>query len=184
MVDAVGRSGCEPTHRDLFAAAALALTAPHAPVAFEARKARARLRRAGVDPEKGGPTSNLVEAFFGTLGPEADPDELWRRIAEIRTHAEAAQAYAAALRGGMRTALVDQFLDACSSEDRRPLEQALSHPSAARMIHVIHQPVEACICCRKRYALPRAEIARLREYGVARARNCCGHIMVCDGGVS
>jgi hypothetical protein len=183
VVDVVGRTGCDPAYLDLFAAAVLALTASNPSVAFEARQARARLRRAGIDLEKFVPAPSLLESFLGTLGPEANPDELWRGISEVSTHAEAAQAYVAALVGGTRTALVDQFLNACAPEDRRPLEQALSNPGVAQLIYVTHEPVEICTGCRKRYALPRAEIARLREYGVARARNCCGNIIVCDGAI-
>lgn len=138
-----------------------------------ARSARGSLLRAGADLERPAPDGSWVKPFLDRMEKAGSLDEAWEAARRIRTWREEARLYVEALAAGVPSGGYEGFLRQ-AGQDAGALEQAFAGGQARRRVKVLSAWSSACC----NIQLPKLELSRLRQYGVARAANCCQKVLV------
>lgn len=177
LVDVLPRNAQTDELREDFAAVILTLLSIET-TSQNARRARARLIRFGVDLNCAPPGDHFAygpRAVFDFHGPF---DDLWNDVQSVRTLGEQAATYLGALQTRAASCLCPDLAASCPDEWPVMLE-ALSSERARGRILSLSTWSEACPRCNS--VLPRAELNKLRQHCVATARNCCDRIIVFGG---
>jgi hypothetical protein len=142
------------------------------------RHARARLLTLHYDLAGGCPSPPLAQGFQSVLIQTTTFAELWARVQSIRTFSEQAGAYLCALDAGHPSKGYEDLM-AEALEEHGELEDAFRSEQARSQLLVLKQWSDACPRCH--IALPTGERSRLRSQSVARAKNCCGRVLIWPG---
>jgi len=142
------------------------------------RITRARLLRLGYPLSKELPSSEHVQGFQSVLIPLHSFAEVWAEVQIVRTFAEQIRAYLAALKTGQPSTDYSDLSKAVP-EEWPVLRDAITSHNKAERILVLDQWSTACP--RHHRTLPGIEVSKLRNVGIATARNCCDRVLVYPG---
>jgi hypothetical protein len=162
--------------RQSIAAAALALNDSNSDI--EARNARARIRRIGIDLAGPVPSSAKIEGFLSRLQGRYSLAEKWDRIQRARTLDEQRRAYLCSLEAGRPADGYDD-LPKVAPQQWPDLAAALADKGMRRRVHVIEQPFAVCPKCFVN--LPTAEYFALKATGIA--KGCCHEVLIVSGSI-
>ncbi|OAP39033.1 hypothetical protein AU381_07970 [Sinorhizobium glycinis] len=171
-VGAILADGVPPERMADVASAAMALSGTR-PDREEARSARERILRVGI-PLKGEPPDVVfAKPFLERMYEEGDYLEAWEAVRDVTTWREQARRYVDALHAGSPGDGYDELL-AKVPHEAGVLEAGLKSENARKRIVVLQK--WSSTCCSMR--LPKLEETKLRQYGVARAVNCCQKALI------
>jgi len=131
--------------------------------------ARRKLLQLGVDLTQSAPDITLVPGFTRVLAPDFDMAALWDRVRSVKTAQEEVKAF----RIAGKTAWLE---NGYSYLKNTPEFQTLTEQERW-LIRFMLRLTPYCPNCN--LLLATADLSRLREGGVVRAR-CCGHILLCE----
>ncbi len=138
-------------------------------------RARLRLLRIGYTFGEEAPAASHAERFRLLLAPDVEIDRLWPRVLQARAAGEQVRAYWDDLQSGCMAGHYPALRE-CKNE-WPTLERALTDPAGRNKIRLVGRGVN--YCPRHGRVLPISEAQRLRQHGVASARDCCGTILLC-----
>jgi hypothetical protein len=138
------------------------------------RIARRHLLRLSVDVAGEMPDMDAVRGFARILTPEVDFSALWDAIQGVRTFQEEVRLFRQAGPGPLKATSFPALAT-------RPewAQLAVLTPATRAKIIFLDQYTDVCPC-RRHLGLPAGEAAALKAYGVARAGNCCGALLMCE----
>jgi hypothetical protein len=155
-------------------ASAVLVWSAHAPAGADAvrvaRITRRKLLRLGANVAGPLPEMKYVQGFMRALAPDFDFPDLWQKIREAKTPQEEIRAFRLAGAGSVSDA---EFPFLAGTEELGKIT-----PSERKRIKFMTKYSAYCPCCN--LGLPAGQASRLREFGVARASNCCGRILLCE----
>jgi hypothetical protein len=134
------------------------------------RVVRRRLLRMGATVDGPMPDMQLVQGFTRALAPNVDFVDLWDKIRSVRTAQEEIKSFRLA---GAGASLGPEFPFLIGTQE-------LSKITASEHKQLMFMTRFDPFCPHCHLALPLGQASRLREVGVARALNCCGHIVLCE----
>ena len=178
LLNALTRAPPPADRREDVAAATLVLLARD----YEpngARTARARLFQLGFPISGQPPSSAHVQGFQSVLTQTIGFFEIWERVQTVRTFPEQIRAYLSALNKGQpSTEYGDLPLEA--AEEWPVLEDAFSSQDSREKICVLDKLSDACPI--HYMTLPSMERSKLRNIGIATAKNCRqSHVLIYPG---
>ncbi len=144
-----------------------------------ARRVRATLHRFGLKIQAEPPRSDMEASFVRPARPTQTVEALWRRVQDVRTHEEMVADYVAALRSGAPTSTSGALEDYAPNE-WPTLKRAFDGGRYRDQILFVGR--NAQICPRCQMALPSVEVQKFRSHLVATAANCCGRVVLFEGG--
>jgi len=138
------------------------------------RKARRQLLRLPADVAGEMPDMDTVRGFARILTPDDDFTALWDAIRGARTFQEEVRLFRQAAPGPLKAS---DFPALATRPEWAQL--AVLTPAARAKIIFLDQYTDVCPC-RRHLGLPAGEANALKNYGVARAANCCGALLMCE----
>lgn len=138
------------------------------------RTARRHLLRLPINVAGEMPDMDVVRGFARILTPDFDFSALWDAIRGVRTFQEEVRLFRQAGPGPLK---VTDFPALASRPEWAQL--AVATPATRAKIIFLDRYTDVCPC-RRHYGLPAGEAAALRTYGLARAANCCGALLMCE----
>jgi hypothetical protein len=177
LMDTVALASPPVDRLEEFAAATLVLPACASEL-NEIRTTRSRLLRLGYSLSNKPPSAEHVRGFQSVLIPLHDFAEIWARVQAVRTYAEQTTAYIVALNSGKPSTDYSDLSNAVPEEWPVLRDAIMAHNKAGRVL-VLKQWSTACPLHHR--TLPGIEISKLRNVGVATARNCCDRVLVYSG---
>lgn len=157
-------------------ASAILLVAAHEGGAESILRARRRLLRLRWPLERSAPAANL-SGFERIVGRVLSLADVWTAVGAQRTTLELVHSYLEALDGGAGADFAG--LQAAAPDLWPGLSAALTSERARR--DILRCPAPRLSCPRCSRTLPVGEAHRMRSLGLARAANCCGRILLCEG---
>jgi hypothetical protein len=138
------------------------------------KRARRRLLSLGLKPDRIAPPDDALPGFRSVLAPNMESSHDLEEISKIRTNVEEVQAFIADLSTGEAGG---EYLDLQAVPEWAILREAFNSERERRRIEIVSLPINHCPKCR--FALPDSEARRLKNDGVATAKNCCGRVILC-----
>lgn len=168
-------AGSWPTDRLEDIAAAVVVWSGFRTDAARTRNARGRLLRLGYSLQGAPPSLDRIRGLEAALRQHTDVETLWQQIRSTRTMAEQVKVYLAALEAGSPSAGYEDLRQA-AREDWSVLEKAIVLPGMRSKLRILDSWTDACPRCN--IGLPSGDAINLRSIGIAKARQCCGDILI------
>lgn len=144
----------------------------------DVREARYKLYQLGFPLVGAPPQADGVQGFQSIRPLKETFEDLWARVASVRTFEEQARSYATAL--GLRTPSAGyEELKTAAPKEWPSMSAAIIDVRAQKQVIVLPQRIRSCPCCGIR--LPATEAEKLRRICVATAANCCERVLVYGG---
>lgn len=167
--------GAWPADRIEDVAAAVVIWAGFKTDAVRIRSARGRLLRLGYSLQGAPPSLDRIHGLLAALRQHTDVDALWQQIRSARTMAEQVKVYVAALEAGCPSAGYED-LQQFAREDWPILKRAIDAPGIRNNIRILDGWTDSCPRCN--IGLSPGDATNLRSIGIAKARKCCGDILI------
>lgn len=169
------KAGVRSERREDVAAAILTVLGT-APDPERMRWARQSLLRLGRELSGAPPPAQHAHNYQTVLPQRESFPVLWASVREVRTLQEQLHAYVKALKSGVASPNSYPDLPDAAPEVWPALAQALRSTQARKKLLFIKKSEEKCPI---HYTLlPRLEIDKLKTVGIAKAKNCCGRVII------
>lgn len=152
--------------------AVLAISGTH-PDREKARLARSRLLKGGIPLDAGPPDVTFAKPFLEPNQDEEDFGLAWEAVQNVTTWREQARSYVDALQAEGYGDGFEELLTRVPAE-AGILREALRSDSARKRVLVLKEYSQTCCSLH----LPKMEIAKLKQYGVARDTNRCQRVLI------
>jgi hypothetical protein len=168
-------AGAWPTDRIEDIAAAIVIWAGFRTDAARIRNARGRLLRLGYSVQGEPPSLDRIRGFEAALRQHTNVEALWQQIRSTRTLPEQVRVYLTALKAGCPSTGYED-LRQVAREDWPILEKAIVVPGTRNKMRILDGWTDTCPRCN--IGLPPGDAIDLRSIGIAKARGCCGNILI------
>lgn len=174
IIRACGAVGVPDEHRDDVVAAILRFAAAN-PNIEQYRWARETVLALQGDLAGQLPTSDRATGFAAVWPAKESPEKSWEEIRRVRTLNEQRNALRDAVRSGTTS---PDYPDIASTapEVWATLQHAIATGESQQLVRWLSADSECCPECEMN--LPETERQKLLQTGIARAKNCCGAVLV------